>query len=92
MFYAAVIIEPVLKEAGVELVITSGTDGKHGLHNATLHSAGLALDIRSRDLKTPDRVYAVADKIRATLPPAYDVVVEGDHIHVEYDPKPGESV
>lgn len=89
MFDAAVQIEPIFKDAGVELVITSGSDGKHGVK--TLHAKGLALDFRTRDLAPTVRL-VVADRVRQQLKPAYDVVLEGDHLHVEYDPKPGESL
>ena len=83
LFYAAVVCEAVYGEYGVGLVITSANDGKHG--NKTLHHKGLALDLRTWTLK--GREQEVAAKIRAKLGPDYDVVVEGDHIHLEYDPK-----
>lgn len=86
MFSAAIMVEPIFVEAGQELVITSGTDGKHGLHNASLHPAGLALDFRSRDLAERS-LQSVVVRARSALGPAYDVVLERDHIHVEFDPK-----
>lgn len=86
MFSAAIMVEPIFVSAGQELVITSGTDGKHGLHNATLHPAGLALDFRSRDL-VAQSLQTVVVRARSALGPAYDVVLEKDHIHVEYQPK-----
>ena len=83
MFHAAVIAEAVYKKYGVELVITSANDGKHG--DKTLHHKGLALDLRTWTLN--GRALQVADEIRNALPDAYDVVVEPDHIHLEYDDK-----
>lgn len=85
MFAGAIIAEPIFVRAGQELVITSGTDSKHMI--GTLHQRGLALDFRTRDLKTIAVVTAVAGQLRAALSPAYDVVVEKDHLHLEFDPK-----
>jgi hypothetical protein len=90
MFAAAIIAEPIFNAAGQELVITSGSDGKHP-DKKNIHGRGFALDLRTRDLKTTAAVIAVANALRAALSPAYDVVVENDHIHAEYDPKPGEA-
>lgn len=86
MFYASIQVEVVCVRWGVECVITSGTDGSHGLHNATLHPAGLALDYRTRELRTVD-VPAFAREVRLILGKDYDVVIESDHLHVEYQPK-----
>lgn len=67
-----------------ELVITSAVDGKHG--KASLHYIGLALDFRTRYF---DRL--VADKVRneiaTRLGAQYDVILEKDHLHVEFQPK-----
>ena len=82
MFKAAVIAEEVYGKQGVELVITSANDGKHG--DKTLHHKGLALDLRTWTLG--DRKSYVASELQRTLGEAYDVVLEVDHIHMEYDP------
>jgi hypothetical protein len=87
MFSAAITAEPIFVAAGQELVITSGTDSKH--MEKSLHYAGRALDFRTRDLKDLPAVTAVAQSLKGALDRAYDVVVEKDHIHVEYDPKGG---
>ena len=83
MFWAAIQCEAVYKKYGAELVITSAKDGKHG--PKSLHYEGLALDLRSRDL-AGRQVFVVMD-LKNALGPDYDVVLEADHIHVEYDPK-----
>ena len=83
MFHAAVIAEAVYEKYGAELVITSANDGKHG--DKTLHHKGLALDLRTWTLN--GRALQVAGEIRKALPEAYDVGVESDHIHMEYDQK-----
>lgn len=78
------LIEKIMESTG-EYCITSVTDGKHGPNS--LHYKGLAFDLRSRHLKEVANVNMIARDIRAELGRNYDVVVEKDHIHVEYDPK-----
>ena len=94
MFYAAIIIEGVLQKSGYECVITSGTDGQHGVGpskpgkaDKTLHDDGLALDIRNRDIPVPQWEPLRRD-IAAALGNEYDVVLETKppHFHVEFDP------
>jgi len=84
MFLASILIEPIFALYGAELVITSGVDGTHKQNSK--HYEGLALDYRTRDLG--GRVQEVAAKVLTLLAPlGYDVVIESDHLHVEYDPK-----
>ena len=83
MFKAAVIAEAVFAKYGSELVITSANDGKHGDH--TLHHKGLALDIRTWHIA--GREGPVIEDLKRELGDAYDVVLESDHIHLEYDPE-----
>jgi hypothetical protein len=71
-----------------EATVTSGNDGKHSARS--FHYNGNALDFRTKDL--PRSPYAVtahdyAMLIREGLTRDFDVVVEEDHIHVEFDPK-----
>lgn len=84
MFDAAIKVESVLAHFGVDTVITAGTDGKHMV--GSLHYRGLALDVRTRDLKDEDKQPA-ATAIRQVLGADFDVVLEGDHFHIEHDPK-----
>ena len=67
-----------------ELVITSATDGKH--LKRSLHYKSLALDIRTRDMEF-NEAQLIASDLRKHLGQKYDVVVEKDHIHVEFDQK-----
>jgi hedgehog signaling domain-containing protein len=69
--------------AGHEPTITSGCDGQH--MTTSLHYAGLAVDVRTRDV-APDKIEALRRALADALGDAYDVVVEKDHIHIEYDP------
>jgi len=63
-----------------ELVITSTYEGSHS--EGSLHYANLAVDIR---------IYKhgleLRSDLRNKLGSDYDVILEADHIHIEYDPK-----
>lgn len=67
-----------------KLVITSACDGVH--MEGSKHYIGHAFDFRTYyfDKKTQ---YLARDFLAASLGDDYDVVVESDHMHVEYDPK-----
>ena len=91
-------IDLIYKSHGQELVVTSGTEGHpgDGVHkHDSLHYSGYAFDCRIWYFKTGttaennQKVNAVAKAIREELGKDYDVLVEEDHIHVEYDPKEG---
>lgn len=78
----------IYSEYGVPAVITSGLDGHHS--SKSLHYVGLALDWRTRHLPggyLGPAAHAVREQIAAVLGDDYDVVLEKDHIHVEYDPE-----
>lgn len=66
-----------------DAVITSGRDGVHS--QTSLHYEGKALDLRTRDLDA-DEVERYRWELASKLGADYDIVVEGSHIHVEYDP------
>lgn len=66
---------------GKELVITSLRDGKH--KTGSKHYSGEAADLRIHYLPRPD---IWSNELAAKVGPDFDVLLEGDHIHVEYDP------
>ncbi len=67
------------------LVVTSLRDGD-GIHmKNSLHFKGYAADLRTSTLG--QSVECVAKQLRLRCGPAYEVIVEKDHIHLEYDPK-----
>ncbi|HWR51224.1 MAG TPA: hypothetical protein VN428_08965 [Bryobacteraceae bacterium] len=76
--------ERVFEEAGVDLVVTACVDGKHSA--GSLHYAGQAVDLRTRDLAAEARP-KLGVRIRECLGEDYDVVLEPDHIHLEFQPK-----
>ena len=67
-----------------EFVLTSVNDGIHS--RKSLHRFGYAVDIRIWVLTEAKRVMA-AKKIADALGKHFDVVLEPDHLHIEYDPK-----
>jgi hypothetical protein len=84
MFAAAVKVEDIYDRYGHELTITSGTDGQHSAKS--LHYKGLALDFRTRNVPAT-QLPKIEREIKQALGPDFDVVFEGDHFHVEFDPK-----
>lgn len=85
MFLASILIEPIFIAHGAQLVITSGVDGTH-MQNSK-HYEGLALDYRTRDMNEDDVKSVAVSCMNLLAPMGYDVVLETDHIHIEYDPK-----
>lgn len=76
-------IEKLYEAIGKELVITSGTDGIHSI--GSLHYKGLAIDIRVPYL-TLNANRPFVDMIRLVLNINFEVILEKDHIHIEYNP------
>lgn len=84
MTLALLIVKDVYASFNVELVITSATDGKHS--NASFHYIGNALDIRTRDFTSEQKVIAHR-QIKENLGDEFDVILEKTHIHIEFQPK-----
>ena len=72
-----------LQSAGREAIITSCRDGSH--MSGSKHYSREALDLRTRDL-TAGVIDSLVTGLRNALGSDYDVLFEGDHIHIEYDP------
>ena len=98
MAVALVVIASVYDARAIPLVITSGLDGEHNAtsarHPRSLHYEGLAWDLRlpSRSTSKAQDDADVKAALASALGPEFDVVLEGDHLHVEFDPKHGEAV
>jgi len=84
MVLALGVANQVYAARGVDLTITSALDGKHG--RASLHYVGQAADIRTRNLP-PGVAERAAKEIKERLGNEFDVIVEKDHIHIEFQPK-----
>ena len=79
----------VWEETGTDLVITSVCDGKHS--PASLHYVGYGFDFRTRytikKLFTPLQKRNIKKKLQERLTREFDVVLEKDHFHIEFQPK-----
>lgn len=82
MVLGLMVVDSVFSALGIELVLTSGTEGVH--KRASLHYMGAAGDLR---LPSPVLVAQAVAEAKAALGDDYDVVLEGDHIHTEFQPK-----
>lgn len=69
---------------GYSCVCTSGTDGKH--MEGSLHYKARAVDLRSHHVAA-DALPKIMDELKERLGKDFDVILEGDHIHAEHDPK-----
>ena len=81
---AVVAAERIYAEMGVACVITASVDGKHS--PGSLHYTGHAVDLRTRDVPSEQRA-GLAARIRTCMGEDYDVLLEADHIHIEFQPK-----
>lgn len=85
ILFAIQVAEGVWERQGVELVITSLFDGEH--MEKSKHYTGEAADFRSFNL--PNKEEATRE-LQKRIGPSFQVILEETHIHVEYDPPPGE--
>lgn len=82
------IINGVFKTFGEQFTITAAFKMRH---NFSYHNFGSAIDIRLPDWgkdKNPKLVAAIGADIKKALrnvSPFYDVVIEKDHYHIEFD-------
>ena len=74
-------VQSVLDEVNQELVITSTYEGTHG--EGSLHYCNDAIDMRYPGMNTVGVELAIKQKLGIK----FDVILEGNHIHIEYDPK-----
>lgn len=81
---AATICNSVYQENGYECVITSMSDGTHS--NRSLHYFGDAVDLRIRNVPK-NQWENLTNLLKEALGSEFDVVLESNHIHVEYDPR-----
>lgn len=84
MAFAAIACYGAYAEIGLDVVVTSGLDGKHSANSK--HYSGHGLDIRTRHVPA-EKLDALTASIRGCLGDDYDVVLESDHVHIEFDPK-----
>lgn len=80
---ALVVVDRRFEQHGLELVLTSGVEGEH--KRASLHYTGNAGDLRRPSLQS--LAEQLVAECKEALGDDFDVVLEGDHIHVEFQPK-----
>ena len=80
------IVDAVYREYHRELIVTSCTDGKHSA--TSLHYSGGAFDGRTSMFSKEDQGQ-LKGRVALALGAEYDVVLESDHLHVEFQPKRG---
>ena len=86
LMFAMTVVDQIYEANGVETtVITSGQDGKHSL--TSLHYAGQAFDVRTWNIPKGISPKDIVRQIKAKLNIHFDVVLESDHIHVEFQPR-----
>ena len=76
------VADTVLRENGIELVVTSITDSVHSF--TSLHYAGAAADIRIWDMDDPQKIIS---ELKSAITSDFDVILEKDHIHLEWQPR-----
>ena len=70
--------------SGYTMTITCCTEGKHT--HSSKHYTGCAFDLRTSDF--PSGVaHSVTMQLARVLGADFDVILESDHIHIEFDPK-----
>jgi hypothetical protein len=80
---AIITADKTYKEHGYEMEITSTTDGIHS--PGSLHPYGYAIDIGIKVL-TSEQLIIILKQLEGLLnADGYDVILEKDHIHIEYD-------
>lgn len=84
LLLALIVADDVYSDHGARMVVTSLKDGKHSAKS--LHYAGAAADLRTRTL-AQGAAAQIAEDLAGRLNHHYDVILESDHIHIEWQPR-----
>jgi hypothetical protein len=76
------VVTDVYYDHGLSVVLTSGRDGVH--KPDSLHPKGRAVDFRRYAGADMD---AICHMIASRLGPDFQVILEPDHVHIEFDPR-----
>lgn len=82
IWHAAKIVSKIYLKHNRTLVITSGRDGKHKKNSK--HYLGNAIDTRIYYF-TDEVAQLVTEEIKSKLGALYYVLLESDHIHIQYN-------
>lgn len=81
------VVASVYDKFGYDTIVTSICDGAHSSNSLHYRDGkGRAVDFRTRHLPDQGTKEAITQAISEALGPEFDVVLESDHIHCEYDP------
>ena len=75
----------------IDVEVNSINDSHAAHAPASLHTFDLAVDLDTVGDRTAD-LKSLFVFLARVLPPQFDVVFEGDHVHVEYDTRRGEII
>ena len=78
------VAESLFREHDVDLIVTSVIEGTHS--RGSLHFVGQAADLRSAHLDR-DLRQRIRRELDERLGDDFDVVLEQDHFHIEFQPK-----
>lgn len=81
---ALMVAESVYRSLGYEMTVTSVCEGTHS--RGSIHYVGMAFDLRTSNLSEQAK-HLVRDSIAEQLGADFDVVLEKDHLHCEFEPK-----
>jgi len=86
LLLALIVADQIWKENGFHFVVTSLNDSKHS--RTSLHFDGKAADLRIWDIPSP-KLKEMTKELHKRLGdnPDYDIIIEKDHVHMEYQPK-----
>lgn len=85
---ALVTIESVFRDEELDCIVTSVSE--KAVHSRTsLHFAGFAIDLRTIAFEHMTQTQAewITARLKEALTDEFDVILEKDHIHVEFQPK-----
>jgi hypothetical protein len=86
MLIALGVCYALMNTMGLNFVVTSGAEPDPVHKTNSLHYSGKAIDIRIREWPK-DMAEEVTRRLKKILDiVGFDVVLEGNHIHLEYDP------
>jgi len=91
IWFALGVADEVYRQVAGKGCVVASLNDSHADRPKSLHNRGRAADLRTRDVTLP-KVSEIHRQLVVRLDPrGFDVVLEPDHIHIEYDPKQGEA-